>query len=369
MKVLSQAPQRRENFISKQVKLGELISLIEADDQRVRSSVDKLLKPGAADLWRAGADSMNMSQLLEVSSIVAFNKFAHAPLGCSYVMVDIQRNVDSTSEGPWIFALVRRELLQLRPPVSESRWSRGEEQPALAVAKHAPEGAHFARRQPDRHARTAPGTQTETCTLKFEVATGEVDARLGPEALHHLKAFFENADTLPERNPYGFELELVCGTPCGSPESKDETAAGDEVKVRDLVREDDGVAQGGQEHRRAKPNSVRACSDGGERREGLETRPRQNAVADPGSVTARRFRGNSKVNNFAKTRVLTAHYHLSSRKQNPNRKSFGVNRVRGPFLPLHHRLEASRFRCEIARFAAVWLLDITSLRALEKDVS
>src|SRR5207245_1725500 len=139
---------------------------------------------------------------------------------------------------------------------------------------------------PDRWATGTMWLRLDGDVVEREVLAAEADVVAGPQRATDLEHLEESSDPTLEWHADGLEL-LPDGRCVGrNADAQDHTALGHTVERADDVGQHDGIAQRGQEDRRAEPDAARPCGDSGQQRQGFVTRPRGDRITDPDGIEA-----------------------------------------------------------------------------------
>src|SRR5438034_5743227 len=131
---------------------------------------------------------------------------------------------------------------------------------------------------PDRRATGTMRLRLHGDVVEREVLAAEADVVTGPQRATDLEHLEESSDPTLERHADGLEL-LPDGRRVGrNADAQDHAALGHSVERADDMGQHDGIAQRGQEDRRAEPDAARPRGDSGQQRQGLVTRPRGDRI-------------------------------------------------------------------------------------------
>jgi hypothetical protein len=108
----------------------------------------------------------------------------------------------------------------------------------------------------------------------------------GPQGPAERQAFDHPADTLVEWHAGGLELGADVRQVGGNADPQDQPALGDAVERRDLLREDDGIAERRQQHRGAELDLAGARRHRGQQGQRVVPRPGEQGIAHPDGVEA-----------------------------------------------------------------------------------
>jgi len=109
----------------------------------------------------------------------------------------------------------------------------------------------------------------------------------GPQLAGEAQPFEHAPDAFLEGDAAGHEFGADIGHVAGDADPEDETPFADLVQGRDAVRQDDRVAQRGQQDRGAEFGAPRTRGDRGQEGQRLVPGARQDRIADPDRIVAK----------------------------------------------------------------------------------
>ena len=160
-----------------------------------------------------------------------------------------------------------------------------------------------------------------------------IDRLAAPERAAKAQALEQAPDTLLERHTCSREFRPDVRHVGGNADTEDQPPLGDLVERGHLMRQQHGVAQRRQQHGGAEFEASHARSHGGEQRQRLVPRPRQQGIADPDRVEAQALRALRQRQQRRGLR-LSGHDLLASRQQVSQTRCHGVLPVTLPGLAL-----------------------------------